>query len=59
MLDCEKISSLVRYEFVQIDKAIEEYANLCDIVSKLREREVPLRRRWFDHVVHLTEQVDK
>lgn len=59
VLDCEKISSLVCYEFVQIDKAIEEDANLCDVMSELRERKVTLCRRRLNHVVHLAEQVDE
>ena len=59
VLDCEKISSLVCYEFVQIDKAIEEDANLCNVMSELRERKVPFCRRWLYHVVHLAEQVDE
>ena len=57
MFDGEEISSLVRDEFVQVYKTIEEDAHLCDILSQLRECEVTLCRRRLNHVVHLAEQV--
>ena len=55
MLNRKEISGLIRYKLVQIYKAIEEYADLGQVLPQLREGKMTFSRRWFNHVVHLTE----
>ena len=54
MLDREEISRLVSDEFVEIDEAIKEYADLRVVLPQLSKGEMTFSRRWFYHVVHLT-----
>ena len=47
------------YEFVQVDKTIEEYTCLGNILPQLLQCEVALGWLRLDHVIHLAEYVDK
>lgn len=56
MLYGEEVSALEGDELLQVDQAIEEYADLRIVFLELMEVEVPFFRRLY-HVVHLAEQV--
>lgn len=58
MFDSKEVPCLESNKFVKINKTIEEDPDLGVMLSQLLESEVALERR-FDHVIHLTEQVNK
>ena len=59
MFQSKEVPLLIRYELIQINQAIEEDANLIQILSQLIECKMAFSRCWLDHIIHLTQDVNK
>ena len=55
MLDGEQIAGLVGYELIKVNQAVEKDTDLRHIVLQQIWREVALRDRRFEHIIHLAQ----